>query len=263
MRVLLLLATTASLAMPAAAQAVRSSEAEPPAAPSNQVAPTITGTPKLGGTLTASPGQWAGTAPITFTYQWIRCRPHCAQIQGATGQSYRLTKADAVTSSSGEKTLISVYVIATNRYGSVFKLVNPGTEVDAPLPRPRTQTLAQVEAMVIPDSAGTIPQILAHNGYRAWYFPLHRGRVTVTWTRTGTRENEPTLAFGHRTFRHAGKGATFKVRLTKRGRRLLTHHRRLTLRTTVNTYPLRGHGGNGSGSGLSLSTDAPAKLVSI
>lgn len=116
--------------------------------------------------------------------------------------------------------------------------------------------------MVIPDSAGTISQILSHNGYTAWYFPLRRARVTVIWTRSGA-EGEPTLATGHRDFRHARKGGTFKVRLTKRGRRLLADAHRLTLRTTVRGGPVGGRWLQADGSGLELSTDAPAKLVSI
>jgi hypothetical protein len=265
MRVLLLLAAaTASMTMPAAVGAEQTSLAEPLAAPSNQVEPTITGTATLGGTLTASPGEWTGTAPITFSYQWMRCRPDCGQIPGATAQTYKLTKADAYRSTDGRKTVMTVYVIATNSYGSVPRLVEPATQVDAPLPRPRTVALAREEAMVIPDSASTIPQILAHNGYTAWYFPLHSARVTVTWTRGRTLwEDEPALAVGHRTFRHAGKSGTFKVRLTKRGRRLLAHAHHLTLLTTVHTSPLRTPAGNATGSGLALSTDAPSKLVSV
>jgi hypothetical protein len=249
MHVLLLLAAAASLT--------------PPAPPANQVPPTITGKAKRGGTLTASPGEWTGTAPIEFTYQWMRCHPYCGKVQGATGQSYTLTKADAVRSPTGEKTYMSVYVTATNSYGSVAKLVEPPVAVAAPLPRPRNETWAQLEAMVIPEKASTIPQILAHNGYRAWYFPVNRGRVTVKWTRSSSDPDAPALAFGHRTFRHRHKGAHFKVRLTKRGRRLLQHHRHVHLITTVFTLPLHGYGGNGSGSGLSLRTKAPSVLDSV
>jgi hypothetical protein len=195
-----------------------------------------------------------------FGYQWMRCQPYCKRIQGATAQTYTLTEPDAYRSYDGAKTVVSVYVIATNTYGSAPKLVNPGTAVEAPLPRPGNDIQALVEATVVPDSAGTIPQILAHNGYTAWYFPFRPARVTVTWTRSGDLQG-PALATGSRDFRHAGKGGTFKVRLTKRGRQLLAHAHHLTLDTDAQGGPLGGRpGGSGAGSSLELSTKAPAKL---
>ena len=44
-----------------------------PSAPANVTLPTISGTPQAGQTLTANTGTWAGTQPITYTYQWQRC----------------------------------------------------------------------------------------------------------------------------------------------------------------------------------------------
>ena len=41
--------------------------------PVNRSAPTISGTPTQGQTLTANPGTWNGTPPITYGYQWRRC----------------------------------------------------------------------------------------------------------------------------------------------------------------------------------------------
>jgi hypothetical protein len=68
-----------------------------PKAPENTVPPTISGAPQLAQTLTANPGTWTGTQPITFFYQWRRCDAvggGCADINGAAKQTYQLTSAD-------------------------------------------------------------------------------------------------------------------------------------------------------------------------
>ena len=41
--------------------------------PRNTGLPTTSGVAKQGEVVTADPGTWRGTQPITFTYQWRRC----------------------------------------------------------------------------------------------------------------------------------------------------------------------------------------------
>ena len=53
--------------------------------------PTITGTAKVGRTLTAKTGSWT-PKHVTFTYQWLRSG---TPIPGATKSSYKLAQADA------------------------------------------------------------------------------------------------------------------------------------------------------------------------
>ena len=66
-----------------------------PPAPVNTEAPAITGTTKVGETLTATTGTWTG-AGIVYTRQWQRCSAgSCTAITGATGATYKLTAADA------------------------------------------------------------------------------------------------------------------------------------------------------------------------
>lgn len=53
--------------------------------------PTISGTARVGNTLTVKAGTWT-PAPVTLKYQWMR---NGASISGATGASYTLAAADA------------------------------------------------------------------------------------------------------------------------------------------------------------------------
>jgi hypothetical protein len=69
---------------------VASGDAPPPDAPVNTAPPTISGTPVVGQTLTASPGTWSVNG-LTFAYQWQRAG---ADIAGATGATYQVVNAD-------------------------------------------------------------------------------------------------------------------------------------------------------------------------
>jgi hypothetical protein len=80
--------------------------------PSNTSPPTISGTPQDNQTLTASPGSWSGSTPITYTYQWRRCDSNgngCSNL--ATGQTYEATSKDV-----GHR--LRVVVTAKNDAGS-------------------------------------------------------------------------------------------------------------------------------------------------
>jgi hypothetical protein len=82
--------------------------------PVNTSAPRVTGTWVEGQTVTVSPGTWTGSAPITFTYRWLRCNSaggNCGTIGGATTTRYRLTSSDV-----GRR--IRVDVTARNSVGS-------------------------------------------------------------------------------------------------------------------------------------------------
>src|SRR5207249_1235778 len=65
--------------------------------PANTSPPTISGTATQGSTLTANPGTWSGTTPITYIYQWRRCDgagATCADVAGATATTYLLGSPD-------------------------------------------------------------------------------------------------------------------------------------------------------------------------
>src|SRR5436305_1304219 len=84
------------------------------APPSNTSPPTISGTPRDGQTLTANNGSWTGDAPIGYGYQWRHCDAsggNCADIGGATAQTYAVTSSDVGST-------IRVTVTASNSAGS-------------------------------------------------------------------------------------------------------------------------------------------------
>lgn len=63
-------------------------------APANTSPPAVSGTAKVGSTLTVSNGTWTGS-PTTFSYQWQRCTTtSCANISGETQKTYVVTSTD-------------------------------------------------------------------------------------------------------------------------------------------------------------------------
>jgi hypothetical protein len=57
----------------------------------NTLAPSISGTPQSGQTLTADAGSWLGVATIGYEYQWQSCDRYgsaCEEIEGATESNY-------------------------------------------------------------------------------------------------------------------------------------------------------------------------------
>lgn len=80
----------------AAAGAAASVSSAPPR-PSAKTKPSITGTPKVGQTLSETHATWANS-PTSYAYQWQRCNAsgsQCAAISGATQRTYTLGNADA------------------------------------------------------------------------------------------------------------------------------------------------------------------------
>ena len=94
-------------------------------APSNTGLPTITGTATVGKTLTASPGSWNGSTPITYKYQWQRCDSSgkgCASISGETTNHRQLVSDDV-----GHR--MRVKVTANNADGSTSATSDPSSPV--------------------------------------------------------------------------------------------------------------------------------------
>lgn len=93
-------------------------------APANTVPPTISGTPQVGQSLTATDGTWSNS-PASFAYQWLRCNGGgnaCASVANGTQKAYTLVGAD-------EGRTIRVRVTATNADGSSSAESNQTTVV--------------------------------------------------------------------------------------------------------------------------------------
>jgi hypothetical protein len=68
-----------------------------PRPPRNRRRPTILGTARVGRTLKTTRGSWSSPDPLSYHYQWWRCRSdgtHCIKIKHTTHRTYKLTRSD-------------------------------------------------------------------------------------------------------------------------------------------------------------------------
>jgi hypothetical protein len=90
------------------------------ARPANVTEPTISGTASVDSRLTANRGTWVGEAPITYSFQWLRCSTagdNCSEISGATDNQYLVVDNDTGRT-------LRVRVTARNDVGSRSALSN-------------------------------------------------------------------------------------------------------------------------------------------
>jgi len=95
-----------------------------PTAPTNSVAPVISGTTLTGSTLSTTNGTWTGSAS-SYTYQWKRATAASgsySNISSATNSTYVLTDADI-------DKYIKVSVIATNSIGASSAELSAATSI--------------------------------------------------------------------------------------------------------------------------------------
>jgi len=115
------------LAITAVAVMAGTGSARPTVAPTNTAPPTISGKAQVGTTLKADNGTWAGTAPITYTYQWRICNESgggCHDISGASGNEYTLKSGDAGNT-------IRIEVTAKNADGTATSTSVPSAQISA------------------------------------------------------------------------------------------------------------------------------------
>ena len=101
-----------------------------PDEPANTKAPTVSGTPRAGETLTAHDGTWTGTPTIGYGHQWQRCDGQgksCKSIAGATAATYVATADDVGAT-------LRVVVAAGNWIASVSQAPSAATAAVAKAP---------------------------------------------------------------------------------------------------------------------------------
>ena len=111
------------------------------AAPVNSALPTISGTAKVGATLTVSNGTWSNS-PTGYLYQWQRCTSPatCTDIDNAVGQTYVVRNADggyriravvAARNADGSSTANSNLTDVVPATGAPVNTVRPSVSGDA------------------------------------------------------------------------------------------------------------------------------------
>ncbi|WNG59921.1 hypothetical protein F0U59_38295 [Archangium gephyra] len=161
-----------------------------PPGPINTVAPVLSGTARVGGTLTVDTGTWSGAAGATYTTAWLRCEEAtlvCSPLPGETGSSYTLTSADL-----GSR--IRAQLTATTSEGSVPVRTAPSE----PIGHPACATLQTTAAQF----AGTVANVA---GSVAWTRPELAG------TLDGMAASAGPLLPGERTQRLVMSGFGFEL----------------------------------------------------
>jgi PASTA domain len=150
-----------------------------PRSPENAVAPIVSGTAAVGELLQATPGSWAGTLPISFTYQWQRCDAvelTCIDLPGQTGSALQLTDDLA-----GYR--VRVVVTGANAGGSASVVSEPSELIVRPCTVPKLKgKTAAAARKAIGRASCTIGRVR-----RAYSSTVRAGRVSSQSPRAGTK----------------------------------------------------------------------------
>jgi hypothetical protein len=176
-----------------------------PIAPVNVIAPAIEGNLTAGDTLTAEPGTWFGSEPITYSYQWQKCDEEgeeCANISGASADTYTLPEGDIGST-------VQVVVSASNTHGSASATSYPSEVVGA------AGVPASTEGPAIDGTAKVGEKIFASNGTWSGSRPLS---YYYKWERCNTAGESCTAIEGATkpsyTVVSGDVGSTLRVKVT-------------------------------------------------
>jgi hypothetical protein len=139
-----------------AAFSVASDGVVAPPALAATTAPAVTGTLKVGQQLSGTTGQWNGSAPITYAFQWYRCDTggaHCSSVHGATKPTYRLVAADTGKTIGFTVTATDATAAKQPAYASLVGLVAASTATLVSTTQPKVTV--QGQALSVDDGAWT------------------------------------------------------------------------------------------------------------
>jgi CSLREA domain-containing protein len=143
-------------------------------APSNMVAPAITGTAAVGDTLTCGTGTWTGDGTLTFADQWRR-----GTTAITSGSTYTIVAAD-------EKQPVSCIVTASSAYGA-----NSASSAAVTVPVPTGASTPRPKVLNFRESAGrwrVAGKAAKHKppvGTRFSFTLNEAATVTLTFTQAG------------------------------------------------------------------------------
>jgi len=124
--------------------------------------PTVTGTAKVGSTLTAATGTW-GPTPVTLAYQWYRSG---VAISGATATTYALTASDLGKAMTVKVTGSRASYASTAKTSAATTAVAAGT-LTAPTPTISGTKAVGYTLIAVPGTWGPAPVTLAYQWYRS------------------------------------------------------------------------------------------------
>jgi hypothetical protein len=214
------------------------------ASPVNVTLPQITGTPKVGDTLTATTGNWTGE-PTSFLFVWEDC-PEDDADPGACDQAdatpsgnpkFTLTQADA-----GH--VIRVVVIATNADGVGKATSDPTATVAAPLNITTGSATTDGTTVSLPAHCASVGEsTLNPDCVVLFILTILGGGAAPAHDAADSARSQPiahdakqrrTVVVGSRRVKiPAGHRETIRITLNRTGRRLLAKHHKLKVKLTI------------------------------
>src|SRR5688500_1458673 len=125
------------------------------APPVNTAPPTITGTPAVGQTLTATQGTWTGDPAPTFVNQWVRCPASGGAPDGSDCASFGVSTLAYVVSTADIGFRLRFRVVATSGTDTTTVASNATTAVVAAPVGPPNTALPTITGSAVVGSALT------------------------------------------------------------------------------------------------------------
>jgi hypothetical protein len=203
--------------------------------------PTVSGTPEVGNTLTASAGTWSSYPVYDYSFVWFDCDSGGSNCIGSSspsgnGPSYTLTSADVGHTIKAE-VVLDVYggAWATSSATAVVTAAPlPGasganTSSAVATPTPTSHQVKQALAALLPVTSNTRVHsaALLQTGYRMTFHAPGAGRLVITWTATVGKRQYRIATFD--TNYTGAKTAKVTIKLTAIGKKLLGSRKRVTV----------------------------------